>query len=71
MPLKKSRIALRPRISALSPPAGLSGVRSFASLAHGTRDMSFAAMPSKYTFHTLLSGISTHSCFSLFGHLQS
>src|SRR5689334_10240701 len=50
MLLKKSRIAWRPRISALSPPAGLSGARSVASLAHGTCDMSFAAMPSKYAF---------------------
>ena len=48
--VEKSRIAWRPRISALSPPAGLSGARSVASLAHGTCDMSFAAMPSKYAF---------------------
>jgi len=39
--VKKSRIALRPRISALSPPG---------PLADGTRDMSFAAMPSKDAF---------------------
>jgi hypothetical protein len=30
--------------------AGLSGVRSVASLAHGTCDMFFAAMASKYAF---------------------
>jgi hypothetical protein len=38
----KSRIALRPRISSLSPLAGLSGVRRVAAfLPHGTRVRSF------------------------------
>ena len=40
--MTKSRIALQPRISSLSPPAGLSGVRRVAAfLAHGTRVRSF------------------------------
>src|SRR5437899_6707464 len=42
MLVTKSRIALRPRISSLSPPARLSGVRRVAAfLAHGTRVRSF------------------------------
>src|SRR2546429_3395770 len=70
MLVKKSRIALRPRISTLSPPAGLSGVRSVASLAHGTRDMSFAAMPSKYAFTLCFRLLSFIAASPLFGHLQ-
>ena len=69
--LKKSRIAWRPRISALSPPAGLSGVRSVASLAHGTCDMFFAAMASKYALTLCCRALSFIANLRLFWHLQS
>src|SRR5438270_13810390 len=43
-------IAPRPVIGTIAPSVALRGVRSTASVPHGTRDTSFAPMPWKYAF---------------------